>query len=58
MRQMLYRISESEYDKAQSDGAYSIIGEEVKSKYDIFGARVYKVDDEYYLAFTQSNRFS
>ena len=55
MKNCLYRISKEEYEKAQSEGARSIIGESELMGYGVYGARVFEQDGEYYLTYERGS---
>lgn len=48
-------ISKEEYDKAQANGAYSIIGDSIKMGYGVYGASVTEVDGRYYLSYSRGD---
>ena len=51
MKNVCYEISKEDYEKAQKEGACSIIGEAILWGYGVYGAEVSQVDDKYYLSY-------
>lgn len=51
MKDVCYEISKEDYEKAQKEGAYSIIGEAILLGYGAYSAKVSQVDDKYYLSY-------
>ena len=52
--QVTYEISKDDFEKARHNGAYSLIGEEVKKNYLVTSA---SVDGKYYLTFWRGFMF-
>ena len=55
--QVTYEISKDDFEKARHNGAYSLIGEEVKKNYLVTSASVASVDGKYYLTFWRGFMF-
>lgn len=51
MKNFTYVISRDDYEKAQKDGAESIIGDSIKQQYGVNNAKVIKTDDAYLLTY-------
>ena len=55
--QYLFLVSKDDYEKARHNGAYSLIGEEVKKNYLVTNASVASADGKYYLTFWRGFMF-
>jgi hypothetical protein len=55
MTTVTYEIPKEDYDKAQKEGAYSLIGDAIKMGYGVYGARVYGADGKYYLTYERGS---
>ena len=55
--QVTYEISKEDFEKARHNGAYSLIGAEIKQKYLVTEAVVANVDGRYYLTFKRGFMF-
>jgi len=55
--QITYEISKEDFEKARHNGAYSLIGEEVKKNYLVTNASVASADGKYYLTFWRGFMF-
>ena len=52
-----YEISQEEFEKAKHNGAYSLIGAEIKRKYLVTEAEVHRSGAKYFLTFKKGFPF-
>ena len=56
MVQCCYQISKEDYEKAQEEGAYSLITDPaLLNGYGVYGARVFEQEGKYYLSFERGS---
>lgn len=51
LKKVTYQISKEDYERAEINGAYSIIGDDIKMGYGAYNATVYESDGNYYLSY-------
>ena len=49
------QITEAEYNKAKKETPYSLISDNIKMGYGVYGASVYEEDGKYYLEYSRGD---